>query len=534
MAAKRGLGGQQLSRSAPARRSGIVAAMQQTPVAAEVEQVSLDDIASNPENPEARENDNDLAGLADSIREIGVVQAVTLVPAADWLVTHPQHADAVGEKQYVTLAGHRRRAAARLAGQTHVPALIRPDLASTGATDVQLHENLHRMALTPLQEARAYATKVAEGFTQRQIAEAVKVSQGQVAKRLALLDLPDSVALAVDQGWYTVASALELLKCDDPEVIEEVATQVATLTSNDNMLAREAAEADEDLSPVEAQASRVDATRYANLTLPQLTRSAETTVRTRRREAAAREEAETRDATYIEDPWEKFKGNSHLHELTTKRDIERHAKKGNLAVAPAYAYGSPDQPRYFALAVDAGAKPALSDGEARRKEEEKQKKKGRTESRKARIRVLGQLASRKPTAAELRDLLVLHMVQGGPYDADVKNLAHTLAAEAGIGPAAENYWDWSREVARESDPARRERLAWILAWAAREQQHHDGTNYSGWGERDVNYLDDLIEKTGYEPGEWEEKQLTTARRSLAKADSADDSSTDNDTDGDDQ
>lgn len=76
------------------------------------------------------------------------------------------------------MAGHRRGAAALLAGRTEAPVMLRPDLASVGVADVQLHENLHRLALTPLQEARAYAVKVAEGFSQRQIAAAVKVSQG--------------------------------------------------------------------------------------------------------------------------------------------------------------------------------------------------------------------------------------------------------------------------------------------------------------------------------------------------------------------
>lgn len=533
--AVKGLAGQQLNRNAPARRSGIVAAMQQTPAAAEVEQIALDDIASNPENPTARENDEDLAGLAESIREIGIVQALTLVPASDWVAKHPQHAEAVGEKRYVTLAGHRRRAAARIAGQDRVPAMIRPDLADTGASDVQLHENIHRMALTPLQEARAYATKVDEGFTQRQIAAAVKVSQGQVAKRLALLQLPDTVATAVDQGWYTVNDALNLLACDS-EVIDEVATRVSTLTDAANLLARGAVEAEEDLTPAEAYADRAAAARASHdLRLSSLIRSSEQAVKVRHREELARQDAEIRGAKYLEDPRDKFKGKEWQHELTTKRDISREEKKGNLAVGPGYD----DKPRYYALAIDS-AKPSLSDAEAKRREDEKRKKKGRTESRKARIRSLAELASRKPSAAELRDQLVLHLVQNHTADADVKTLAHNLATEAGVGPTVPNYWDWTRAVGEETDSGQRERLAWILAWAAREQQHHTDTGYCPWAARDVQYLDDLIEKTSYEPGEWEQEQLAAARANIAHAetvtgsDDATDADTDTDTDGDDQ
>ena len=506
----KGIGGQ-LTRTAPARRSGIVAAMQQTATAVEVEQIALDDIASNPENPVARENDEDLAGLADSIRQIGIVQAVTLVPAAEWLAEHPQHADAVGEKRYVSLAGHRRRAAARLAGQTHVPAMIRPDLASAGASDVQLHENLHRLALTPLQEARAYQAKVEEGFSQRQIAAAISVSQGQIAKRLSLLQLPEPIAVAVDQGWYTVADALELLKLDD-DVIAEVGLQVRVLTDAENMLAREAAEAEQELSHADALASRAkDAERAVELRLSTLARDAQRVVTNRRREAQAQQRAEELGAEFIDDPRQKFRGREWDHQIHNQKDIQRHAKKGNLAIAP----GHGDEVRYYAKAKDNPKERSVSEAEQERLDAERRKKKAVAEGRKARFAALVQLAGKKPTAGELREQLVLHVIEAPMYDSESKKLARKVAMEAGLGPDSESYWDWMRAAAAEQDAAKREQLAWILVWAAREQQHHYTTRYSQWGENDVGYLDDLVKLANYQPGEWEQKQLAQARSRIA-------------------
>ena len=510
MSAK-GIGGQ-LTRTAPARRSGIVAAMQHAPAGQAPTSVALSDIASNPANPAVRESE-DLSTLADSIREIGIVQALTVVPAADWLRQHPEHADAVGEKPYVLLAGHRRRAAGLLADQTHAPVMIRPELAQHGVTDVQLHENLHRLALTPIQEAQAYAAKIEEGFTQRQIASAIGVSQGQVAKRLALLRLPESIQLAVDQGWYTVIDALELLKLDQ-EVVDEVAQRVTVLTDPENVLAREAAETEAELSRAEALASRArDADDTLELRLSEITLGAERVVNKRRQQAAARARAAELEATYLEDPMNKFRGREWDHRLHNRKDIERHAKKGNLAVA---AGGT--EPRYYALAKENPKQRSVSDQERERLEAEKRTKKARAEGRKARIAAITQLAGKKPTAGELREQLVLHMLEAPMYDAESKKLARKIAMEAGVGSdGTEGYYDWMTAAQTEQDPTKREQLAWILVWAAREQQHHYTTSYSQWGESDVGYLDDLIRLANYKPGEWEQEQLARVRATAVTA-----------------
>lgn len=526
--AVKGMGGQ-LTRSAAgaqAKRSGLVAAMQRSSAEQAPTVVQLADLAENPANPAARATE-DLTDLAESIREIGIVQALTVVPATDWLEHHPDHREAVGEARYVLMAGHRRRAAALLAGRSDAPIMVRPELASAGLTDVQLHENLHRLALTPLQEARAYAAKVDEGFSQREISRAVKVSQGQVAKRLSLLQLPPEVQAAVDHGWYTVADALDLLK-QDAEVIAEVALRVADLTDAETLRTREAEEAEAGLSHAEALASRARSTDQSRAhQLSTIAAEARSFVARRRRQATAEARAEELGAQFVANPSEKFRGREYAHELTAARDIDRHAKKGNLAVAPAANWSGDDQPRYYALAKDNPKEQEETAAAKERAAAERREKKGRSEGHKARVAALAQLAAKKPSAADLREHLVLHVLDAPVYDSQAKKLARKIAIEAGMGPeGTEDYWDWMKAAVADSDPARREHLAWVLVWAAREQQHQYDTNYGGWGARSVAYFEDLQRLAGYEPGEWEQEKLADGRRRLTQA--ADQSAEDGD------
>lgn len=520
--AVKGMGGQ-LTRSAgtqQTKRSSLVAAMQRTSVEQAPTMARLADLAENPANPAIRATD-DLDDLAASIREIGIVQALTVVPAADWLEHHPEHREAVGEARWVLMAGHRRRAAALLADRTEAPIMVRPELATAGLTDVQLHENLHRLALTPLQEARAYAAKVAEGFSQRQIAAAVKVSQGQVAKRLSLLQLPVEVQAAVDHGWYVVSDALDLLQ-QDPEVVAEVAQRVATLADADTLRAREAEETEAGFSRAEAFASRARSTDQSREhRLSAIVSDARNAVTARRRRAAAEARAEELGAQFLGSPSEKFRGREYEHELTTALDIERHAKKGNLAVAPAASWTSRDEPRYYALAKDNPKEKDVSAAEQERQAAERRNKKGRSEGHKARVAALAQLVAKKPAAADLREQLVLHVLDAPVYDSNAKKLAVKIAKAAGVGPeGADEYYSWMDAVGADTDPGRREHMAWVLVWAAREQQHQYDTNYSThWNARALAYFADLHQAIGYEPGEWEQEQLADGRRHLAQLES---------------
>lgn len=134
-----------------------------------------------------------LQGLADSIKELGVLQPLLVRHKGDvWEV----------------VAGRRRLAASRLAGLETVPCFVSA-ASSERSVDATLAENLHRRNLSPVEEALAYARlKEEQGLTQKAIGEKVGRSQSHVGMHLRLLDLPAEVQSAVHQGKLSYVTAL--------------------------------------------------------------------------------------------------------------------------------------------------------------------------------------------------------------------------------------------------------------------------------------------------------------------------------------
>lgn len=152
----------------------------------------------DPNNP--RKDFGNLDELALSLVAQGMLEPVIVTPGPT-------------EGRYTIVAGHRRTAAAIMANLTEIPVLIRVDLTpgSNLSLVAQIVENLHRLELTPLDEARAYDLLRNMGLKQGDIATAVGVNQGQVSKRLALLKLPDAIADKVGAD-LDVATAVELTR----------------------------------------------------------------------------------------------------------------------------------------------------------------------------------------------------------------------------------------------------------------------------------------------------------------------------------
>jgi len=148
----------------------------------------------------------DVSELAASIKAGGVLQPLL-----------------VREGDYLVVAGARRLAAAKKAGLKEVPVIARA-FTEQERLEVMIVENLQREDLTPMEEARAFQRLVELELTQRQIAERVGCSQGKVAKRLALLALPEPVQKQVDSGGITLPDAAELAKVkDDPKLVAKLA-----------------------------------------------------------------------------------------------------------------------------------------------------------------------------------------------------------------------------------------------------------------------------------------------------------------------
>jgi ParB/RepB/Spo0J family partition protein len=170
-------------------------------------------IKPSPHNP--RRDLGDLDGLVASIRSVGIQEPL--------LVEWASPAD-----PYALLAGHRRLAAAKLAGLADVPCLVRQG-ASTPALrmEIALIENLQREGLAPLDEADGYLQLTKLGLSQRQIAERVGCSQSNVSKKMDLLALPEPMQSKVGKkGGLTLEAAAALTRLKDhPERLEAAAKE---------------------------------------------------------------------------------------------------------------------------------------------------------------------------------------------------------------------------------------------------------------------------------------------------------------------
>ena len=168
-----------------------------------VEEVDVDLIAPNPQQPRTAFDPESLAELAESIREHGIIQPL--------IVSRP----AAGGAPYQIIAGERRLQAARLAGLDLVPVVFR-EAADHELLELALVENLQREDLGPLEEAGAFRRLADEfGLTQEAIAGRVGRSRSAVANSLRLLTLSAEIRASLARGEITAGHARALLGIDD-------------------------------------------------------------------------------------------------------------------------------------------------------------------------------------------------------------------------------------------------------------------------------------------------------------------------------
>jgi ParB family chromosome partitioning protein len=163
-------------------------------------QIPVDEITVNPDQPRSRFDDDTLEEMAHSMKEVGVLQPVVVT---------------TGDSGYVLIAGERRWRAAKRAGLSVIPAVIRE---STGRPTLveALIENVQRQDLTPLEEAHAYQQLLENyGMTQEQVAERVGKSRPAVSNTLRLLQLPLEVQEMVDAGDLSAGHARALVGLED-------------------------------------------------------------------------------------------------------------------------------------------------------------------------------------------------------------------------------------------------------------------------------------------------------------------------------
>jgi ParB family chromosome partitioning protein len=184
--------------------------------------VPIDEIVPNPQQPRTVMNEEELAELAASIREHGIIQPllVSEQPSDDGGIT------------YQLIAGERRWRAARAAGLTEVPVTIRQTTPQE-LLELAIIENVQRADLSPLEEAAAYQRLMNDfSLTQQQVAERVGRSRTAVANTVRLLDLPPAVSASLARGEITEGHGRALLGAPDPERLMEAWGQVVADSLN--------------------------------------------------------------------------------------------------------------------------------------------------------------------------------------------------------------------------------------------------------------------------------------------------------------
>ena len=166
------------------------------------------ELRPNPLNPRGEVDDSSLEELAESIRAQGVLQPLLVTPAG------------------VVVAGHRRLAAARMAGLDEVPVVVR-DLDLVQQQEIMLVENLQRQDLSPVEEARAYRRLLEAGHTTAQLARRIGAPAARINARLVLLKLDEQVQWMFHRGDLPLTLAAVLLKVADPIRQRQVATMAA-------------------------------------------------------------------------------------------------------------------------------------------------------------------------------------------------------------------------------------------------------------------------------------------------------------------
>src|SRR6266581_3409769 len=157
----------------------------------------VNDLRPNPLNPRGELHVAGLDELADSIRAQGVLQPLLVTPGG------------------VVVAGHRRLAAARLAGLSEVPVVVR-DLDAVQQQEIMLVENLQRQDLSAVEEARAYRRLLDDGHTTAQLARRVGVPAARINGRLVLLRLDEQVQWMFHRADLPLTLAPVLCKVTDP------------------------------------------------------------------------------------------------------------------------------------------------------------------------------------------------------------------------------------------------------------------------------------------------------------------------------
>ncbi len=174
----------------------------QTAGSSQISEVALADIEANPNQPRKTFDEEALAELAASIKELGVVQPVTLRE--------------ISKGKYQIISGERRCRASKLAGLTTIPAYIKT-VDDEALMEMALVENIQREDLNAIEIALSYQRLIDDyKFTQERLGERVGKKRATITNYLRLLKLPAEIQLGLKAGKIDMGHARALVSIEDP------------------------------------------------------------------------------------------------------------------------------------------------------------------------------------------------------------------------------------------------------------------------------------------------------------------------------
>ncbi|WP_067779724.1 ParB/RepB/Spo0J family partition protein [Actinomyces vulturis] len=180
-------------------------------------ELSVGTIDPNPRQPREVFDDDDIEELSASIKEVGLLQPIVVRRALDSTEEAPH---------YELIMGERRLRATKLAGLDTIPAVVRHTDDSELLRDALL-ENLHRVALNPLEEAAAYQQLLDDfGCTHVELSERIARSRSQISNTLRLMKLPPTVQRRLAAGVISAGHARALLGLPDPASMEKLTQRI--------------------------------------------------------------------------------------------------------------------------------------------------------------------------------------------------------------------------------------------------------------------------------------------------------------------
>lgn len=193
-----------------------------------VKQIPLAQIGANPDQPRKVFTDSELADLAASIKEKGVLQPILLRSVSG----RPY--------MYEIVAGERRFRASKLAGLNEIPALVKT-MTNENAMEIALIENVQRENLTPIEEANAYKNLMNQcGYELADVVRLIGKSESYIRNIMRLTTLPLSVQEMVEQGKLSASHARTIAVAENPDALARKIIQENLSVSDTDKLVKSA------------------------------------------------------------------------------------------------------------------------------------------------------------------------------------------------------------------------------------------------------------------------------------------------------